>query len=151
MNKKETKKTSKTKAVTQSKVEASTKIQAIGIDLGTSQSALSCVYEDGRIEVIPIIQFLSPGKIKEHDTLPSFLYVPLEGELDNTELPWQTEDKQKTNNNDYNGDDVYHAKKDSDKTDHHPDWEKGLVHVDLQGLVLPTLQGHHNDQFYQSL
>ena len=50
-----------------------------------------------------------------------------------------------TNNDDYNGDDGYHAKKDSDKTDHHPDWEKGLVHVDLQGLVLPTLQGHHND------
>ena len=41
-------------------------------------------------------------------------------------------------------DDDYHAKKDSDKTDHHPHGEKGLVHVDLQGFVLPALQHHHD-------
>ena len=44
-----------------------------------------------------------------------------------------------------NDDDSYHAKQDSDETDHHPNGEKGFVHVDLQGLVLPTLQDHHGD------
>ena len=44
-----------------------------------------------------------------------------------------------------NDDDGYHAKQDSDETDHHPNGQKGFVHVDLQGLVLPTLQDHHAD------
>ena len=41
----------------------------------------------------------------------------------------------------------YHAKQDSDKTDHHPHGEKGLVHVDLQGYVLPALQDHHGHRY----
>ena len=70
-------------------------IEAIGIDLGTSQSAVSCFYTDGNLETIPIIQFLGESKIHEHMTLPSFLYYPRENELDGVTLPWHKE-KDKT-------------------------------------------------------
>ena len=37
-------------------------------------------------------------------------------------------------------DHAHHAEKDRDEADHHPDWQEGFVHVDLQGHILPTLQ-----------
>ena len=37
-------------------------------------------------------------------------------------------------------DHAHHAEKDRNEADHHPDWQEGLVHVDLQGHILSTLQ-----------
>ena len=73
----------------------------VGIDLGTTNSALACV--DGAataperrdepaapIAVQDIPQLVNPGEVADRTLLPSFLYVP--GELDfprgSTKLPW---------------------------------------------------------------
>ncbi len=69
---------------------------AIGIDLGTTHSALSYVDltgSDGEKttqSVLPIPQLTGPGATQARDLLPSFLYLPHESELapGDLALPW---------------------------------------------------------------
>ncbi len=69
----------------------------LGIDLGTTNCALS--YVDLRevsadappvIRPFPVPQLTGPGRIEERPTLPSFLYLPPEAELEEGQanLPW---------------------------------------------------------------
>jgi hypothetical protein len=69
----------------------------VGIDLGTTNSALSicdatAVEEESRIEVCRIPQLVNPNEVAERTLLPSFLYIP--GEFDFPEggiaLPWES-------------------------------------------------------------
>ena len=72
---------------------------AIGIDLGTTHSALSYVdleASDGEQTahgVLPIPQLSAPGTVEALPLLPSFLYLPHPDELAPGELalPWSTE------------------------------------------------------------
>jgi len=72
----------------------------IGIDLGTTNSALACcdagaAEQKGQIEVRSIPQLVNPNEVAERTLLPSFLYVP--GEFDfpkgSLALPWEPEPK----------------------------------------------------------
>jgi molecular chaperone DnaK (HSP70) len=57
----------------------------IGIDLGTTNCALASVDtakgEGAPIEVFAVPQVIAPGQVDARATLPSFLYLPAEGEL----------------------------------------------------------------------
>ncbi|BDB24112.1 heat-shock protein [Cupriavidus sp. TA19] len=72
---------------------------AIGIDLGTTHSALSYVdlaASDGEKtsqEVQAITQLTAPGAVEDLDLLPSFLYLPHASELSpgDLALPWTAE------------------------------------------------------------
>jgi Hsp70 protein len=70
----------------------------VGIDLGTTNSALACCAavaeeEESRIEVRSIPQLVNPNEVAERTLLPSFLYIP--GEFDfprgSIALPWEPE------------------------------------------------------------
>jgi molecular chaperone DnaK (HSP70) len=67
---------------------------AVGIDLGTSNCALSAVdLSPGNDPVpmdFPVPQCVRPGEIADRPTLPSLLYAPLPGELPehSLSLPW---------------------------------------------------------------
>jgi hypothetical protein len=72
----------------------------VGIDLGTTNSALACcdaadAEEESRIEVRSIPQLVNPSEVAERTLLPSFLYIP--GEFDfpkgSLALPWEPEPK----------------------------------------------------------
>jgi hypothetical protein len=72
----------------------------IGIDLGTTNSALACCdttvdEENSRIEVRSIPQLVDANEVAERTLLPSFLYIP--GEFDfpkgSVALPWEPEPK----------------------------------------------------------
>ena len=72
----------------------------VGIDLGTTNSALA--YADlndksdhPKITIMEIPQIVRPGSVEGRTLLPSFLYIPAEGELPegSLELPW---DEKKT-------------------------------------------------------
>ena len=73
---------------------------AIGIDLGTTHSALSYVdleQSDGEKTahgVLPVPQLTAPGTVEALPLLPSFLYLPHPDELAPGELalPWSNED-----------------------------------------------------------
>src|SRR5580704_14058820 len=70
----------------------------IGIDLGTTNSALSYVenrpdtdpFNLPKVELLAIPQLVNPSEVREEDLLPSFLYIP--GATDfpagATALPW---------------------------------------------------------------
>ena len=69
----------------------------IGIDLGTTNSALATIdlhhaTRDGRIDVrpFPVPQLVAPGETKERPLLPSFLYLPGAHDLPpgSVALPW---------------------------------------------------------------
>src|SRR6478672_4229886 len=66
----------------------------IGIDLGTTNSALAYVDtsagKDARVTPFPVPQVVSPGAVEERQLLPSFLYLPGEGEqpAGALKLPW---------------------------------------------------------------
>lgn len=68
---------------------------AVGIDLGTSNSALafSPAREEGRIAVLPVTQLLSFQTVGELEILPSALYLPLENEVAGAaaRLPWESD------------------------------------------------------------
>ncbi|WP_020652805.1 Hsp70 family protein [Massilia niastensis] len=72
---------------------------AIGIDLGTTHSAISYVdlqASDGEKTadgVLPVPQLTAPGTVEALPLLPSFLYLPHPDELPQAELalPWSTE------------------------------------------------------------
>nr|WP_256503854.1 Hsp70 family protein [Cupriavidus sp. WGtm5] len=69
---------------------------AIGIDLGTTHSAVSYVDlaasdgENTSQRVLPIAQLTAPGAVEDLDLLPSFLYLPHASELapGDLNLPW---------------------------------------------------------------
>lgn len=69
---------------------------SIGIDLGTTHCALSylalCQEEprDWKQSILPIPQLTAPGCVEEKGLLPSFLYLPAEGEFPegSLALPW---------------------------------------------------------------
>jgi hypothetical protein len=77
---------------------------AIGIDLGTTHSALSYVdlqASDGektRHGVLAIPQLTAPGTVEELPLLPSFLYLPHADELapGDLSLPWQQSAEEQT-------------------------------------------------------
>ena len=51
----------------------------VGIDLGTTNSALASVpvaSERPEIDPVPIPQVVAPGEVDERATLPSFLLLP---------------------------------------------------------------------------
>jgi hypothetical protein len=66
---------------------------AVGIDLGTSNSALALApaLPEARAEVLPIPQLFSYQGVAELDMLPSVLYLPLENEVKiaAASLPWE--------------------------------------------------------------
>ncbi|MCG5071885.1 Hsp70 family protein [Paraburkholderia tagetis] len=71
---------------------------SIGVDLGTTHCALSFVDlagsdgEKATQGVLPVTQLTAPGAIESPELLPSFLYLPNEGELTpgDLTLPWTT-------------------------------------------------------------
>jgi Hsp70 protein len=72
----------------------------IGIDLGTTNSALACcdataAEGKGQIEVRSILQLVDPNEVAERTLLPSFLYIPGEFDFPNGSLalPWEPEPK----------------------------------------------------------
>jgi hypothetical protein len=68
---------------------------AVGIDLGTSNSALALApaEPESRAQVLPIPQLFSWQGVADLDMLPSVLYLPLENELKSASatLPWEDE------------------------------------------------------------
>ncbi|MDQ8204857.1 Hsp70 family protein [Pelagicoccus sp. SDUM812003] len=63
----------------------------IGIDLGTSNSAVSlCDLESGESRVVNVTQILAPNQVGERPSLPSALYLPEAGEFseESLRLPW---------------------------------------------------------------
>lgn len=65
--------------------------QVVGIDLGTSNTAISRFEPRGNaLEIVPITQRISSVEVGERDLLPSFLYLPGDYELpeESTSLPW---------------------------------------------------------------
>ncbi|MFO0754306.1 MAG: Hsp70 family protein [Thermodesulfovibrionales bacterium] len=69
----------------------------IGIDLGTTNSALAYIDRQGdapaRIETFPVPQLVDKGTVRDREVLPSFLYLPGEYELPggSIALPWDAE------------------------------------------------------------
>lgn len=66
----------------------------LGVDLGTTNSALTYWHPAHGFSVLEIEQLSAPGRVVANQTLPSFLYIPHTGEFANaaeTALPWGTE------------------------------------------------------------
>lgn len=66
---------------------------SIGIDLGTTNSVVAYTPREGdapELRLLPIPQIVAPGEIEARSSLPSFLYLPPEGELEAYGLPWDT-------------------------------------------------------------
>ncbi len=67
---------------------------SVGIDLGTTNSAMACTdltgEEASAIEVLPIPQLVNAGEVSDRSLLPSFLYVAGEFDFpaDSLRLPW---------------------------------------------------------------
>jgi len=64
--------------------------RVIGIDLGTTNSALATAGDDEPARALPINQVTGPGEVAERPTLPSFLLLPGEQEVPaaQLQLPW---------------------------------------------------------------
>src|SRR5512145_3136219 len=62
----------------------------IGIDLGTTNSALAWSASRGAIRIFDVPQLISAGEIAARPTLPSFLYLTEPGQRDSgaVRLPW---------------------------------------------------------------
>ncbi|HLY37141.1 MAG TPA: Hsp70 family protein [Candidatus Binatia bacterium] len=70
----------------------------VGIDLGTTNSVLAWLDTSAgegdadapAIAVMPVPQLVKPGEVAARERLPSFLYLPIEGEFSGAslELPW---------------------------------------------------------------
>lgn len=65
-------------------------MKIIGIDLGTTNSALAAASDDAPAQPQLITQVVGPGEIAERPTLPSFLLLPSEQEVSpaQLQLPW---------------------------------------------------------------
>jgi molecular chaperone DnaK (HSP70) len=64
--------------------------KVLGIDLGTTNSALATAGDDEPARALDIAQVVGPGEIAERPTLPSFLLLPSEHEVTpaQLQLPW---------------------------------------------------------------
>lgn len=63
----------------------------VGIDLGTTNSAVcyvDCERDTSRVEVLAIPQLTAAGVVEKLDTLPSFLYQPAGDRASLGKLPW---------------------------------------------------------------
>jgi molecular chaperone DnaK (HSP70) len=62
----------------------------LGIDLGTTNSAVAVASDDEPARAVPIAQVVGPGEVAERPTLPSFLLLPSEHEVApaQLQLPW---------------------------------------------------------------
>jgi hypothetical protein len=67
----------------------------VGIDLGTTNTALAYVdlnekTDHPKIQILSVPQVIRPGAVEERPLLPSFVYLPAEGELPagSLSLPW---------------------------------------------------------------
>ena len=62
----------------------------IGIDLGTTNSAVAWSNPRGPIKIFEVLQLVAPGETQPLRTLPSFLYLPDESQRDSgaVRLPW---------------------------------------------------------------
>lgn len=67
--------------------------RVIGIDLGTTNSALAWSDARGPIRIFDVPQLVASGEVGRQGTLPSFLYFPTSGERDTAavRLPWAGE------------------------------------------------------------
>ena len=65
-------------------------MKVLGIDLGTTNSALAVGDDDQGVRAQPIAQVVGPGEVAERPTLPSFLLLPSELEVPPAQLalPW---------------------------------------------------------------
>ena len=65
-------------------------MKILGIDLGTTNSALAVADTEGAVRTQPIAQVTGPGEVAERPTLPSFLLLPSELEVPaaQLQLPW---------------------------------------------------------------
>lgn len=65
-------------------------MRIIGIDLGTTNSALAVASEHEPAQSLGVTQVIGPGEIAERPTLPSFLLLPAETEVPSAQLqlPW---------------------------------------------------------------
>jgi molecular chaperone DnaK (HSP70) len=65
-------------------------VKILGIDLGTTNSALAVAEGEGAVRTQPITQVTGPGETAEQPTLPSFLLLPSELEVPSAQLqlPW---------------------------------------------------------------
>ncbi len=68
----------------------------VGVDLGTTNSVVAFVdtaVEQPAVQILAIPQVTAPGSVEERLALPSFLYVPANGELpaNALKLPWPNE------------------------------------------------------------
>jgi molecular chaperone DnaK (HSP70) len=65
-------------------------VKILGIDLGTTNSALAAADDATPAHAVPVAQVIGPGEVAERATLPSFLLLP--GELEvpaaQLQLPW---------------------------------------------------------------
>ena len=69
----------------------------VGIDLGTTNSAVACIdmlQAGRRAKIFPVPQLVAPGTVEARDSLPSFHYSPGKGEFESEALalPWESED-----------------------------------------------------------
>jgi len=66
----------------------------VGIDLGTSNTALACIRDEkGQVETLRLAQRVSEGEVNDRPLLPSFLYLPGAHELPEGALglPWDSD------------------------------------------------------------
>src|SRR5438552_4859268 len=66
---------------------------AIGIDLGTTNSALAYTplgVDHAKVELLPVLQLTAPATIESRSLLPSFLYLgtPDDAKSKNYDMPW---------------------------------------------------------------
>lgn len=83
--------------VSASTTATATSRYVVGLDLGTTNSALAYVDTEGSsadIRVLPVPQLVGSGLIEARETLPSFLYQAAAGEFPQTglQLPWKSRD-----------------------------------------------------------
>lgn len=63
----------------------------VGVDLGTTHSVVAVAsLLEPRLHLLRVPQLSAPGEVSERQLLPSFLYLPVEGELSasDRQLPW---------------------------------------------------------------
>lgn len=62
----------------------------VGIDLGTTNTAVATAGPEGTPESFELLQLIAPGDPQTRPTLPSFLYLAADGELpaNSLDLPW---------------------------------------------------------------